>query len=44
MEGMLESMAEYYSVELAQKVNRNMCLNAEKGQFNRAENQHLAIN
>ena len=34
MEGMLESMAEYYSVELAQKVNRNMCLNAEKGQFN----------
>ena len=34
MEGVLESMAEYYSVELAQKVNRNMCLNAEKGQFN----------
>ena len=34
MEGMLESMAEYYSVELAQKVNRNMLLNAEKGQFN----------
>lgn len=31
---MLESMAEYYSVELAQKVNRNMLLNAEKGQFN----------
>ena len=27
-------MAEYYSAELAQKVNRNMRLNAEKGYFN----------
>lgn len=44
MEGVLESMAEYFSVELMQKVNRNMRLNAEKGQFNRTENQHLAIN
>lgn len=34
MEGVLESMAEYYSAELSQKVNRNMLLNAEKGQFN----------
>ena len=34
MEGVLESMAEYYSAELSQKVNRNMLLNAERGQFN----------
>lgn len=34
VESMLEGMAEYYSVELSQKVNRNMLLNAEKGQFN----------
>ena len=27
-------MAEYYSVELGQKVNRNMRLNASKGYFN----------
>ena len=30
IEGVLESMAEYYSVELAQKINRGMQLNAEK--------------
>ena len=30
IEGVLESMAEYYSVELAQKINRGMSLNAEK--------------
>ena len=34
VESVLEGMAEYYSVELSQKVNRNMLLNAEKGQFN----------
>lgn len=30
VEGLLESMAEYYSVELAQKIRRGMDLNAEK--------------
>ena len=30
IEGVLESMAEYYSVELSQKINRGMNLNAEK--------------
>ena len=30
VEGLLESMAEYYSVELAQKINRGLALNAEK--------------
>lgn len=30
IEGVLESMAEYYSVELAQKINRGLALNAEK--------------
>lgn len=30
IEGVLESMAEYYSVELSQKINRGMALNAEK--------------
>ena len=34
MEGMLESMAEYYSAELSQKINRGMILNAEKCLFN----------
>ncbi len=34
VESVLEGMAEYYSAELAQKVNRNMRLNAEKGFFN----------
>ena len=34
MESVLEGMAEYYSAELGQKVNRNMRLNAEKGYFN----------
>lgn len=34
IESVLEGMAEYYSAELSQKVNRNMLLNAEKGQFN----------
>lgn len=34
MESVLEGMAEYYSQELAQKVNRNMRLNAEEGYFN----------
>ena len=34
MESVLEGMAEYYSQELAQKVNRNMHLNAQKGFFN----------
>ena len=30
IEGVLESMAEYYSVELGQKIKRGMALNAEK--------------
>lgn len=30
IEGVLESMAEYYSVELAQKIHRGMAINAEK--------------
>ncbi len=30
IEGVLESMAEYYSVELSQKINRGMELNAQK--------------
>lgn len=30
IDGVLESMAEYYSVELAQKINRDMAINAEK--------------
>lgn len=34
VESVLEGMAEYYSAELAQKVIRNMQLNAEKGYFN----------
>ena len=34
MESVLEGMAEYYSVELSQKVKRNLELNAEKGFFN----------
>ena len=34
VEGVLESIAEYYSVELGQKVDRNMRLNASKGYFN----------
>lgn len=33
-EGLMESWAEYFSVELSQKVNRNMRLNAQKGYFN----------
>ena len=31
IEGVLESMAEYYSAELSQKIRRGMDLNAEKG-------------
>lgn len=34
MEGMLETFAEYYSVELSQRVKRNLKLNAEQGYFN----------
>lgn len=34
MEAMLEGMAEYYSVELSQKVKRGMGINAEKGLYN----------
>ena len=30
MESVLEGMAEYYSVELAQKIRRGMQINAEK--------------
>ena len=30
VEGLLESMAEYYSAELAQKIKRGMAINAEK--------------
>ncbi len=30
VEGVLESMAEYYSAELSQKINRGMSINAEK--------------
>ncbi len=32
VEGLLESMAEYYSVELSQKIRRGMDINAKKGQ------------
>ncbi|MBR4765479.1 MAG: recombinase family protein, partial [Clostridia bacterium] len=34
VEGILESLAEYYSAELSQKVRRGMLINAEKCQFN----------
>lgn len=34
MESVLEGMAEYYSVELGQKVSRGMNINAEKGFYN----------
>lgn len=34
MESVLEGMAEYYSVELAQKIKRGMNLNAQKCKFN----------
>lgn len=34
VESMLEGMAEYYSVELSQKVTRGMSINAEKGLSN----------
>jgi len=34
MESVLEGMAEYYSVELGQKVTRNMILNPENGYSN----------
>ena len=34
MESVLEGMAEYYSVELSQKVKRGMKINAEKFQYN----------
>jgi DNA invertase Pin-like site-specific DNA recombinase len=34
IEGVLESMAEYYSVELGQKIKRGMALNAEKCLYN----------
>lgn len=34
IESVLEGMAEYYSAELSQKVNRNMLLNAERGLHN----------
>ena len=53
IEGVLESMAEYYSAELSQKIQRGMRLSAEKLKFvagtrpfgyNRDENLHLVIN
>lgn len=53
IEGVLESMAEYYSAELSQKISRGMKLNAEKclatgGNlalgFRVDENKHLQIN
>lgn len=53
IEGVLESMAEYYSAELSQKISRGMALNAEKclvtgGNlalgFRVDENKHLQIN
>lgn len=34
VEGILESMAEYYSAELSQKIRRGMDINAEKGLSN----------
>jgi len=34
VESVLEGMAEYYSKELGQKVDRGMSLNAERGYFN----------
>ena len=34
IEGVLESMAEYYSAELSQKIKRGMLINAEKGLSN----------
>ena len=53
LESMLEGMAEYYSVELSQKVKRGMTENALKGKMNGAaiplgydltESHHLAVN
>ena len=50
---MLEGMAEYYSVELSQKVKRGMTENALKGKMNGSavplgydltESHHLAVN
>lgn len=51
VEGVLESMAEYFSIELSQKVKRGMAINAEKGLSNggkipfgyKSVNKHLAI-
>lgn len=53
LESMLEGMAEYYSVELSQKVKRGMTENALKGKMNGSavplgydltESHHLAVN
>lgn len=53
LESMLEGMAEYYSVELSQKVKRGMTENAIKGKMNGSaiplgydltESHHLAVN
>ena len=53
LESMLEGMAEYYSAELAQKINRGLTENALKGRNNGGEiplgyqlteDQHLRIN
>jgi len=53
MEAVLEGMAEYYSVELAQKIKRGMEINADKCLFNGSgvslgysidENKHYVIN
>ena len=42
LESMLEEMAEYYSAELAQKINRGLTENALKGKTT-AAGFHLAI-
>lgn len=53
LESMIEGMAEYYSVELSQKVKRGMTENALKGKMNGSavplgydltESHHLAVN
>ena len=53
LESMLEGMAEYYSVELSQKVKRGMTENALKGKMNGSavplgydltDTHHLAVN
>ena len=43
VEGVLESMAEYYSVELSQKIHRGMAINAEKCLSNGQSKSEAAV-